>query len=115
MANHHALVNMEHQFRDDFTSYHIVAYDEEGEAVKAGTFQGYSDESTWARGQAWAIYGYVMMYRETGETRYLDFVRQITEAYLDKLPEAAVPYWDFADPPIPNAPRAAPRSEESRV
>ena len=107
MANQHARVTLENQFRDDFTSYHIVAYDNNGKAVKKGTFQGYSDESTWARGQAWAVYGYVMMYRETGDSQYLDFLREVTKAYLDRLPEDAVPYWDFDDPSIPDAPRDA--------
>lgn len=107
MANQHARITLENQFRDDFTSYHIVAYDNAGEAVKKGTFQGYADESTWARGQAWAIYGYVIMYRETGDSRYLDFLREVTKVYLDKLPEDAVPYWDFDDPSIPAAPRDA--------
>jgi len=107
IANRHAAVTMENQFRDDYTSYHIVAYDTAGKRVKAGTFQGYSDGSTWARGQAWAIYGYGMMYRETRDVRYLDFVKKLIEAYLVRLPDDAVPYWDFDDPAIPDAPKDA--------
>lgn len=107
MANRHAAVTMANQFRDDHTSYHIVSYDMGGNRVKAGTFQGYDDESTWARGQAWGIYGYVMMYRETGDVRYLNFVKNVANVYFDRLPEDAVPYWDFDDPAIPNAPRDA--------
>jgi len=107
IANRHAEVTMANHFRDDHTSYHIVSYDADGKRVKAGTFQGYSDESMWARGQAWAIYGYAIMYRETGKAEYLDFFKKVTQVYLDRLPEDAVPYWDFDDPTIPDAPRDA--------
>jgi len=107
IANKHAAVTMSNQFRDDFTSYHIVAYDTAGKRAKTGTFQGYADESMWARGQAWAIYGYVMMYRETTNAGYLDFAQKLAKVYLDRLPEDAVPYWDFDDPAIPDAPRDA--------
>jgi len=61
----------------------------------------------WARGQAWGIYGYTTVYRETKDLRYLDFVQKITDIYLKNLPEDYVPYWDFNDPSIPNAPRDA--------
>lgn len=107
LANRHAEVTMDNQFREDYTSYHIVAFDEHGKRVKAGTFQGYADESTWARGQAWAIYGYAMMYRETGRREYLDFFKKVAQVYLDHLPKDAVPYWDFDDRAIPDAPRDA--------
>ena len=61
----------------------------------------------WARGQAWAIYGYTMVYRETGDPKYLDFARRVADVYLDRLPSDRVPYWDFDDPAIPSAPRDA--------
>lgn len=61
----------------------------------------------WARGQAWAIYGYTVVYRETLDPRYLDFVQKVTDVYLERLPEDYVPYWDFDDPNIPNVPRDA--------
>ena len=60
-----------------------------------------------ARGQAWAIYGFTVMYRETKDVRYLDFVQKVADVYLSRLPEDAVPYWDFDDPSIPEAPRDA--------
>lgn len=78
-----------------------------GEFIKGVTHQGYSDDSMWARGQAWAIYGYTVVYRETKDVRYLDFVQKVTDVYLKNLPEDYVPYWDFNDPSIPDAPRDA--------
>ncbi len=78
-----------------------------GEVVKGVTHQGDSDDSMWARGQAWAIYGYTVVYRETKDVRYLDFVQKVTDVYLKNLPEDYIPYWDFNAPSIPDAPRDA--------
>ncbi|MFV0290923.1 MAG: glycoside hydrolase family 88 protein [Mangrovibacterium sp.] len=108
IAVSHADVTMKNAFRDDYTSYHVVVYNREtGEVIKKVTHQGYADDSMWARGQSWAIYGYTMMYRETKEPRYLDFAQKVTNVYLDRLPEDLIPYWDFNAPDIPNAPRDA--------
>ena len=71
------------------------------------THQGYSDSSMWARGQAWAIYGYTVVYRETQDPKYLDFVQKVADVYLKRLPDDYIPYWDFDDPAIPYAPRDA--------
>ena len=60
-----------------------------------------------ARGQAWAIYGYTVVYRETKDPKYLDFAQKVTDVYLERLPEDKVPYWDFSAPGIPDAPRDA--------
>jgi unsaturated chondroitin disaccharide hydrolase len=108
IAVSHADRTMENQFRPDYTSYHVAIYDSlTGEFIKGITFQGYSDKSMWARGQAWAIYGFTMMYRETNDRRYLDFVQKVADAYLSRLPEDYIPYWDFDAPDIPHAPRDA--------
>ena len=108
MAVSHADKTMNHHFRSDYTSYHVAVYDTlTGERINALTHQGYADESLWARGQAWAIYGFTVVYRETGDQKYLDFAQQVTDAYLAHLPEDGIPYWDFDDPRIPNAPRDA--------
>ena len=108
MAENHARVTMENQFRDDYTNYHVAVYDTiNGNFIKGVTNQGYSDDSFWARGQAWAIYGYTVVYRETKNKEYLRFTEKITDVYLKKLPEDYVPFWDFDDPQIPNAPRDA--------
>lgn len=108
IAVSHADKTMANQFRPDHTSYHVVVYDTlTGDFVRGCTHQGYADESMWARGQAWGVYGYTVAYRETGYHRYLDFVQQVADAFLKDLPEDGVPYWDYNDPRIPNAPRDA--------
>lgn len=108
VALQHASTTMENHFRPDGTCYHVAVYDpSDGHFIKGVTHQGYSDSSTWARGQAWAVYGYTVVYRETGEQRFLDFACKVTDAYLSRLPEDMVPYWDFDDPAIPSAPRDA--------
>ncbi|RZK43156.1 MAG: glucuronyl hydrolase [Pedobacter sp.] len=107
MALRHADVTMKNHFRADLSSYHVIVYDEKGKKKKGVTFQGESDESLWARGQAWAIYGYTMMYRETKKKKYLDFAIKITDHYLKRLPSDLIPYWDFDAPKIPNDTRDA--------
>lgn len=108
IAVKHAETTMKYHFRPDYTCYHVAVYNPEtGEFIKGITHQGYSDSSTWARGQSWAIYGYTMVYRETRDPRFLDFACKVTDAYLSRLPEDYVPYWDFDDPAIPDAPRDA--------
>ncbi len=108
IAIHHADRTMECAFRDDYTSYHVAVYDTlTGRFIKGMTHQGLADSTMWARGQAWAIYGYTMMFRRTGEPRYLDFAQKVADVYLHRLPSDRVPYWDFSDPAIPSAPRDA--------
>lgn len=108
IAVKHAETTMNNHFRGDYTSYHVVVYDTAtGKKVKGITHQGYSDSSMWARGQAWAIYGYTMVYRETKDPRFLDFAQKVTEVYLNRLPQDLIPYWDFNAPDIPAAPRDA--------
>lgn len=108
IAVKHAETTMKHHFRPDYTCYHVAVYDSvSGDFIKGMTHQGYADNSLWARGQSWAIYGYTMVYRETRDPRFLDFAQKVTDVYLERLPEDYVPYWDFDDPRIPNAPRDA--------
>ena len=108
IAVSHADKTMKSQFRPDYISYHVAVYDTiTGNLIKGVTHQGYADSTMWARGQAWAIYGYTVVYRETKDPKYLDFAQKVTDVYLDRLPEDKVPYWDFDDPSIPNAPRDA--------
>lgn len=108
IAFSHAMVTMKNHFRKDYTSYHAVVYDREtGKKIKGVTHQGYADNSMWARGQSWAIYGFTMCYRETKNPAFLDFAQKVSDVYLKKLPLDFVPYWDFNDPKIPNAPRDA--------
>lgn len=108
IAVKHAETTMQHHFRPDYTSYHVAVYDKDsGDFLRGCTHQGYDDNSMWARGQAWAIYGYTMVYRETKNPKFLDFVQKVTDAYLDRLPEDKIPYWDFDDPSIPKTSRDA--------
>lgn len=65
-----------------------------GNLIKGVTHQGYADSTMWARGQAWAIYGYTVVYRETKDPKYLDFVQKVTDVYLVDS-EDKVPYWDL--------------------
>lgn len=99
IAVSHADTTMAYHFRPDFTSYHVAVYDTlTGKHLYNCTHQGYADSTMWARGQAWAIYGYTMVYRETGERKYLDFARKVTDVYLDRLPVDGIPWWDFSAP-----------------
>ena len=108
VALSHARTTMKNHFREDFSSYHLVDYNPEtGEVVGKQTVQGYADDSAWARGQAWALYGYPMIYRFTKEQDILDHAVAIAEYLLPRLPEDAVPYWDYDSPEIPNDVRDA--------
>ena len=108
VAVSHADKTMENQFRPDYSSYHVAVYDTvTGKCIKKCTHQGYSDDSMWARGQAWAIYGYTVVFRETGNPKYLEFAERLVDTYMKNLPDDYVPYWDFNAPDIPNAPRDA--------
>ncbi|MDF0565878.1 glucuronyl hydrolase [Bacteroides ovatus] len=110
MSKSHADVTMANHFRPDFSCYHVVGYDEAtGKAQQKVTHQGYADNSDWARGQAWALYGYTMMYRQTGDIRYLNHAVNIGRFIQShpNMPADKVPYWDFDDPKIPHTYRDA--------
>ncbi|WP_293712450.1 glycoside hydrolase family 88 protein [uncultured Parabacteroides sp.] len=110
IAVNHANKTMEHHFRSDYSCYHVVSYDTiTGLPHIKQTHQGWSDESSWSRGQAWALYGYTMMYRETGKKEYLELANNIADYLMNhpNMPEDKVPYWDFDMPEIPNTTRDA--------
>jgi len=110
IARSHADKTLEHHFRPDFSTWHVVSYDPAtGMPEKKQTRQGYADESTWARGQAWALYGYVMMSRESKDKRYLLHAVNIADFILNhpNLPKDKIPYWDFNAPDIQYAKRDA--------
>ena len=108
MALSHARVTMKNHFREDGSCYHVAVYDTlDGHFIKGLTFQGYSNSSMWARGQAWAIYGYTLVYRETQDEEFLRFAEKVAAVYLRRLPEDGIPFWDFDVPDIPNAPKDA--------
>ncbi|HYH56079.1 MAG TPA: glycoside hydrolase family 88 protein [Anseongella sp.] len=106
----HANTTLKNHFRPDNSSWHVVDYDPETGAVRGKqTHQGAADGSAWARGQAWGLYGYTMMYRETGKKEYLDQARKIAAFILGhpNLPGDMIPYWDFDAPGIPDTYRDA--------
>ncbi|MDR1682830.1 MAG: glycoside hydrolase family 88 protein [Candidatus Symbiothrix sp.] len=108
IADIHAMTTLKNHYRNDYSSYHVVDYNpENGKVNRKQTFQGYADESAWARGQAWGLYGFTMAYRYTANSLYLQQAKGIADFILHhpNLPDDGVPYWDFNDPAIPNAPR----------
>lgn len=108
MAVKHAETCMTTLVRPDFSTYHVAVFDTiDGHFIKGVTHQGYADDSQWARGQGWGIYGYSMCYRETGEEKFLETSKKLADVFIDRLSEDGVPYWDFDDPSIPNAPKDA--------
>lgn len=110
ISRSHADKTIENHFRPDYSCFHVVSYDTiSGQPHRKQTHQGYSDRSTWARGEAWALYGYTMMYRETKDIKYKQQAENIAHFILNhpNLPEDKVPYWDFNAPDIPNAFRDA--------
>jgi len=110
VARTHANTTLKNHFREDFSSFHVVSYDTiSGSVEKKNTAQGYSDDSAWARGQAWGLYGYTMMYRESKNPIYLEQAQNIADFIIQhpNLPEDKIPYWDFNAPDIPEAKRDA--------
>lgn len=99
-----------HHFRADSSAYHVLSYDRDTGRIQAAYGgQGACTEGTWARGHAWAVYGYTMMYRETKNPRYLARAIRCADYWLEEpnLPADGVPYWDFKAPGIPDAERDA--------
>ncbi len=98
IATKHAETTAKNHFRLDYSSYHVVNYDPEtGKVLFKGTCQGFADNSTWARGQSWAIYGFTMVYRFTKRKEFLDLAEHLADYWLNNknLPEDGIPYWDF--------------------
>ncbi|MEP3383765.1 MAG: glycoside hydrolase family 88 protein, partial [Flavobacteriaceae bacterium] len=108
IAESHAKVTMTNLLRSDGSLYHVGSFNEEtGEFIKGVTHQGYADNSMWARGQSWGIYGFAMAYRETGNPDFMETSIKLADHFLKRLPEDGIPFWDFDDPKIPNAPKDA--------
>ena len=112
IAVNHAKTTLKNHFRNDNSSYHVVNYNKTtGEVISKSTRQGYSDESNWARGQAWGLYGFTMCYRETKDTTFLIQAEKIADFYIKNpnMPKDLIPYWDLLDPEILTNPDNAPR------
>ncbi len=105
VAVSHADKTLENHFRDDYSTFHLVDYDlENGGYWRRRTHQGYADDSAWARGQAWAIYGFTMSYRYTRDERYLERAQKIASYIMGhpSIPEDRIPYWDYDAPRTPD-------------
>ncbi len=96
IAVKHAETTMKNHFRKDLTSWHVLEYDSiNGNVLNRHTKQGFADDSRWSRGQAWGVYGYTMVYKETKDKKFLDFAQKLADKYISLLPEDMVPAWDF--------------------
>ncbi|MFT3936592.1 MAG: glycoside hydrolase family 88 protein [Chitinophagaceae bacterium] len=94
----HAVNTLKNQIRKDYSSFHVICYDTvTGKVLAKETAQGYADNSTWSRGQSWAIYGFTMTYRETKDKKFLKAAQGTADWYINNknLPSDFVPYWDF--------------------
>ncbi len=103
IALSHADTTIKNHFREDYSTFHVVDYDPETGAVRARqTKQGFADDSSWARGQSWALYGYTMMYRETGNEKYREQAEHVADMLIGRLPADGIPYWDYDSTAIPD-------------
>ncbi len=110
IAVNHANTTLKSHYRDDVSTFHVVDYNPSTGAIQhKNTHQGYNDESAWARGQAWGLYGYTMTYRETKDDTYMKLAERVATYLLQhpNMPSDLVPYWDFNAPDIPNTSRDA--------
>lgn len=108
IAVSHAEVTMKNLVRPDYSTYHLGSFDDKtGEFIRGVAHQGYADDSMWARGQTWGIYGFAFSYRETGRKDFLETSIKLADKFLERLPEDGIPFWDFDDPKIPNTPKDA--------
>lgn len=110
IAISHADRTLKEHFRPNGSCYHVVDYStKDGNVRSRETAQGYADESTWSRGQAWAVYGFTVCYRETGDKKYLEQALKTFQMMKDhpRMPQDLIPYWDMDAPNIPNEPRDA--------
>ncbi len=110
IAISHAQKTLENHYRKDCSCYHVVSYDTiTGAPEIKQTFQGYSDESSWSRGQSWGLYGFTLMYRETKDSVFLQQAKKIVSYLIShpNMPDDYIPYWDYDDKDIPNVPRDA--------
>jgi unsaturated chondroitin disaccharide hydrolase len=108
IAVKHAETTLKNHIRPDFSTYHVLVYDSAtGRVDSALTAQGAANSSMWARGQAWAIYGFTMAYRESSKKEFLETAIHLADKFIQELPKDQIPYWDFNAPAIPDEPRDA--------
>jgi len=103
----HANNTIKHHIRDDGSTYQVVNFNPDGTVKWRGTRHGFSDESTWAKGQAFGIYGFMVAYRETQNEKYLNTAKKLADYFINNLPDDCIPYSDFNSPKIPNCEKDA--------
>ncbi len=105
-ATSHAERTRVSHVRPDYSSFQVVEFNPDtGEMLGGFTKQGYTDESTWSRGQSWGIYGFTRVYKHTQERKFLEAAMRMADWFIERLPPDFVPYWDFSAPGIPDEPR----------
>lgn len=108
IAIKHAMTTMNNHFRPDYTCWHVVSYNNDGTVERKQTHQGKNDDSSWARGQAWAVYGYTACYRETNDSTFLNFAIKVADMIMDRVKtDDTIPYWDYDAPVTEETPRDA--------
>lgn len=108
IAVKHAQTTMKNHFRPDYTSYHVVSYNNDGSVELKQTHQGKNDESAWSRGQAWGVYGYTSCYRETQDSTFLQEAIHIANMIMKRVKtDDRIPYWDYDAPAGKKTPRDA--------
>lgn len=96
VAYKHAMTTLKNHFRNDYTCYHIVSYNNDGSIEYKRTHQGKHDESAWARGQAWAVYGYTVCYRETKDSTFLNQAVNVADMIMKRVKtNDIIPLWDY--------------------
>lgn len=103
IAYTHSKRTIKEFIRKDYSTTHVIDFDlENGEIIRKITVQGYSNDSGWSRGQAWAIYGFILAYKTYKDAVFLKAAEKLAEYFMSNLPQDYVPYWDFNNPEIPN-------------
>lgn len=96
IALKHTATCLKNSFRPDYSTFHTFFMDPAtGDPVRGETCQGYKADSSWARGQAWGVYGLALSYRYTKDRSYLDLFEHVAQYFLSRLPDDMIPYWDL--------------------
>lgn len=107
-AEKHIISTISTIYREDGSTYHTYYFDPETKLPSHGaTKQGFSDDSTWSRGQSWAMYGPVLAYSYNPDERYLPAFKAAADCFISNLPSDNVPYWDFVKNGVEGEPRDA--------
>lgn len=97
----HSTKSAQNLVRKDGSVYQEVFYNSDGSVSSYATWQGYATESTWSRGQAWAMYGFTNVYENTKDAYFLRIAKKVSDYFFNNLPADSIPYWDFEYPDLP--------------